>query len=91
MSPIISSTKLSQAVQKSLNVSANDGGSSSNPPPALNVSNENGVSTANGSGANTPNHLSQQNLIKIMKKIKNSNTSTNKENQVVAPPNIMIG
>jgi 4-hydroxy-3-methylbut-2-enyl diphosphate reductase IspH len=35
----------------------------------LNVSNEGGV----GSGASTPNHLSQQNLIKIMKKIKSSN------------------
>ena len=50
-----------------------------------------------GSGSNTPSHLSQQNLIKIMKKIKSSasnvqsSMNTNKENGGITPPNIMIG
>lgn len=50
-------------------------------------------SHSNGdSGANTPSHLSQQSLIKIMKKIKGTSiqaTADNKENLSVAPPNII--
>jgi hypothetical protein len=68
VSPIISSTKLSH-VQKSYN--------------SVNMSAEGGMAGAqgncdtgnnggSGSGSSTPNHLSQQNLIKIMKKIKSS-------------------
>lgn len=72
-----------QSNYNSVNISNNNG-------DALNMSNE-GVSS---SGASTPNHLSQQNLIKIMKKFKSSNSGNpmnivNKEN--ANPPNIMIG
>lgn len=55
----------------------------------MNISQE---AHSNGdSGANTPSHLSQQSLIKIMKKIKSSSiqTADNKENMSVAPPNII--
>ena len=53
-----------------------------------------GNNGGSGSGSSTPNHLSQQNLIKIMKKIKSSASNvqaSSKENSGVTPPNIMIG
>lgn len=77
--------------------SVNAGSSSAgNEPGALNVSaHHHEGPVGSSSGASTPSHLSQQNLIKIMKKIKSSNpvaTSSsiaNKENIAVAPPNII--
>lgn len=59
--------------------------------PHLNVSAEAGCST--NSGSSTPSNLSQQNLIKIMRKIKTSSNApiNNKENVAVAPPNIIVG
>lgn len=74
VSPIMTSGKLSVPSAKltysSVNVSQNTE-AGTRVTGLLNVSNEGGGGA--GSGSSTPNHLSQQNLIKIMKKIKSSN------------------
>lgn len=116
VSPIMTSSKLNNLnivnqLHKPHNYhSQNSASEVSTSQQTLNVSNnDNATSISNngvGSGSNTPSgtpHLSQQNLIKIMKKIKSSggsgsnstnliqnHQSNNKENQAVMAPNIML-
>ena len=85
VSTILTSSKLNPKTSyNSVNISSGAGG--------LNISQD---AHSNGdSGANTPSHLSQQNIIKFMKKIKSSSIQApvmegNKENMTVAPPNII--
>ena len=84
VSPIMTSSKVPPKLNyNSVNIHLN-------PSSDLNMSNK---ESNNNSGSSTPSHVSQQNLIKIMKKIKssNSNSQTDKENITVAPPNIIQG
>lgn len=71
-----------------LNISSNSGTN-------INSGQQEGTNGNTGSGSSTPNNLSQQNLIKIMKKIKSSaaaSSQNNKENAVLSAgtPNVVV-